>query len=360
MQGQAEIGAVNLREVARWLGSPWPAGSTLSNVKIKGELDWQAPALAFSHVVVQIDGNEGAGSLTLAFGEQRPSITGTLAFKSLEITPYLRARAPDQTSLLPWTTGGDGPLSMSMSHYFDADVRLSAGRLLAHGLSFGRCAATLTLKDGRLLADVAELTLDNGHGSGQLTADFNGPRPQFAISGKLEEVDAGRASAALLGRAALDGQSTVVADLAAAGDFPSDLVRSLNGKITFSLQEGGSLGIDVKGLIGATQSKGIEGWGFATRGQTLVDKLEARLLVRDGVVGSELVEAVAGESVISATGTVSLPSNQVDLRLLLESSPLVSPRTPSLPKRETLTFRGPWAAPTIETLKPVADSANPG
>jgi uncharacterized protein involved in outer membrane biogenesis len=356
LQGQAEISIPSLRQMARWLGAPWPSGPALRDVKIKGELDWQQAGLAFDKTVFHMDGNEATGALALSFSEPRPAVTGTLAFKSFDITPYVTGSSAAQAGTpLSWTASS--PLSMPLSKFFDADVRLSAGHLLVGGMDAGRFAASLTLKEGRLLADVAELTVAGGRTNGQLTADFTGPQPRFALVGRLEDLDAARASNVVLGQTALEGQSTVVADLKAHGGTTLDLMRTASGKLAISLQDGGRLGIDLKGLVTAAQASGVAGWGLATRGHTPLDRLDLKLNVQNGVIASESVEAISGTSTITAWGTVNLLANQVDVRLLLGDPPASSV---PVPRRNSLLLHGPWSAPVIETLKAETVNANPG
>ena len=350
LDGQCMVTAADLRQIARWLGAPWPPGAGLANLKIKGQLDWQGAALAFDRSVFELDGNEATGALTLNFTGVRPSVTGTLALKTLDLTAYIAGQtAAQRLASWSWTWLAGGEISMPLSKHFDADVRLSANHVLAGNLAFGRSAAALSLEDGQLLADIVELDLNGGQGSGQLAADLTGSPPKLALRGKLEEVDAGRATAMIFGRSALQGTATIVADLTATGERVSDLVDSVSGKVGIGLSEGGRLGIDVKSLLGAVQKQDIEGWGLATRGQTWIDRLDAQLLVHNGVVWGDRVQASVGEAVLSATGIIHLPDNRLDVRVLVEpgSASHVPDATSGRP--EVLLLQGDWARPAIRT-----------
>lgn len=345
MQGRIELSMGNVRQTARWLGAPWPPGSGLQDVSVTGEFDWQGQALSFDRATFKMDGNQAAGTLALSFAGPRPALTGTLALQSLDLTPYVPENTDDQiSSLLEWARSNEGRLSAPMGKYLDADIRVSAAQMLVGGVEFGRFAASLSLKQSRLLADIAEIGFDSGRASGQLSADFSGDQPQFALRGRLEEMDASRASTAILGYSAVQGLSTITVDVAAAGDSTSELLNDVRGKITLSLQESGKLGIDVKSLLAAAQKGNVEGWETATSGQTSVDDLEAKLRVDKGIVASELVEATAGDSLLRAIGTISLRSRQMDLRVLLDAVPEAAK---SDVPGDVLVFRGPLAAPSI-------------
>ncbi len=350
LQGQAEVSVSNLRRTARWLGAAWPGGPGLQEMKITGDVDWQAPALAFDKATFQIDGNEATGTLALAFGGPRPNLTGTLAFKSLDLTKYAPQEIKGQfASLLPWLGTDDGEFPAPIGRQLDADVRISAGQVILPGMEMGRFAASVSLKGGRLLADIAEIGVDTGQGSGQVTANLMEPTPQVSVRGRLEGIDAQRATSFLLGHGALHGMSTITLDLTTRGGSTAELLSGLRGKATLSLREGGRIGIDMKSLMAAAQKADIEGWSVATGGQTTIDGLEAKLRVDHGVVASEMVQATTGESLLKAFGTISLVSRQIDLRVLLDAAPAAAARAQALAiPKDTLLLRGPWSAPTIQ------------
>jgi len=344
-QGRMDLAMSNVRQAARWFGAPWPPGPGLQNASIKGDFDWQGQALSFDKAMFRMDGNEATGTLALSFAGPRPTVTGTLALQSLDLSPYAPSSADGQiAALLAWARSDEDSLAAPLGGQLDADIRASAARLLVDGMEFGRFAASVSLKQGRLLADIAEISIEGGRASGQLTMDFSSGQPQLAVRGRLEDIDASRATTALLGHNAVQGLSTITADVAAAGKSVPDLLSALRGKVTLSLNEGGKLGIDVKSLLDAAQKGGVEGWEKATRGQTSVDGLEAKLRFDKGIVASELVEATAGDSLLRAIGTISLRSRQMDLRVLLDAVPEAT--RVDLP-RDVLVFRGPWSAPSI-------------
>ncbi len=345
LQGRMDLAMANVRQTARWLGASWPLGAGLRDASIKGEFEWQGQVISFDRAAFKMDGNAATGTLALSFAGPRPALTGTLALKSLDLSPYVHSK-PDGhvAAFLAWALSEDGSLAAPIGRLLDADIRLSAGDLRAGSMEFGRFAASLSLKKGRLLADVVEISVDGGRASGQVTADFGTDQPQLAIRGRLEDIDASRATTALLGHSALQGLSTITVDITSAGDSIPELMNALKGKVAFSLQEGGKIGIDVKSLLDAAQKGKLEGWEAVTRGQTLVDGLEAKLRVDKGIVASELVEATAGSSLLRAIGTVSLPSRQLDMRLLLDAVPEATKA--NIPN-DVLVFRGPLSAPSI-------------
>ena len=97
---QAELTIPDLRRAARWLGAPLQSGAGFQNFSAKGQLEWVNRSLAFQNAVVQMDGNEASGTLSVNFAGVRPSIDGTLGLKTLDLTRYTGKREAAATPAL--------------------------------------------------------------------------------------------------------------------------------------------------------------------------------------------------------------------------------------------------------------------
>lgn len=338
LQGLADLKADKLRHVARWFGIPVSNGTELQDVRVKGTLDWGAGVLTFSRATVAMDGNEGTGALALDTSKAVPSFDGTLAFDTFDLSRYL-ARGPSLASL--WSLGfgigeDDAP---SVLTRINADMRLSATKTSVPHLQTGRGAVTVALTNGRLQADVAELELEGGTFGGQITADVSGPVPHYKLSGKLENVDAGRSLSGLLHRNPLQGRANISLDLAGSGQDTKSVLGSLSGKAGLTIGEAGRLGLDLRALLYAAQRSSTKGWASAGKGQTALDALDLRMTVVDGVVIADQLNAKSAGLAITGSGRVSVTRQLLDVALQFNNPE----RVPS--SSETLIVTGTWAEP---------------
>lgn len=353
LQGQGEMSVPRVRRLARSLGAYWPTGSGLENLVVNGQIELSSQAIAFEKARVRLDGNEATGALGLALSGERPQLTGTLAFTSLDIMPYLAETRPEEgLSLASLATG---TLSAPLGMHLDADLRLSAGRVKAGPLELGNAATTVTLKSGHLLADLAELAIAGGTGAGQLRADFTGFQPKLSFRGKLSRVELARLGTAMTGHTILQAPATLIADLTATGGKTPELLRTLGGRLSVKSDEAGRIGIDLRGLAAAAeQSEQLLGWMPAAKGSTPFEQLDLRLILRDGVLLTDTAEVVSGDSRWTATGLLNLPASRIDLRVL--QSPLAGavPATPAktgvAARASVLEMRGEWTLPLIKSL----------
>ena len=124
-------------------------------------------------------------------------------------------------------------LSFPILRHIDADVRLSAAKVTikSHGLVLGRGAATIAVRSGKLLADIAELEVHAGKMNAQVTVNSNELLPRYTVRGKIENFDAGSAATALLGSPVITGRSTLSVDLQGVGQTPVELLRRLRQRL---------------------------------------------------------------------------------------------------------------------------------
>jgi AsmA protein len=347
--GQAEVTSVSLRRLARWFSVPIPAAEGLNAASVSGQVNWARRSVAMQNAKVTVDGNEASGALLLNLAGERPLIDGTLAFGALDLAPYVEA-ARSQSYVFDRQTASWSAfdLSFPLIKYVDADLRISAPKVALRNYGLGRGAATITVRSGRLLAELAELELPTGVFSGQITADSGELVPRYALRGKIENLESGSASAWLFGGAVLTGRSTLFLDVEGIGQTPAELRRQLSGKAMLSVPEGGKLQLDLNALRAAAKDNAQTGWRQA-KGQFALEPFEAKALVQNGVVIGEVACARAGGLALGATGRVDLTEQNIDVRLLVKpNAPSDRPlKAADLEDAETIVLRGPWQAPYV-------------
>ena len=359
LSGQAEIATSSLRRAVRAFGIPVPNNEGLNAASIKGQLSWARRIIAVEKAKITIDGNEAAGNLALNLAGERPLFDGTLAFSALDLTPYfeaLRARSfVFDRQRASWSAFD---LTFPVIKHVDADLRISAPKIALKGYGFGRGAATISMRSGKLLADIAELELHSGTASAQITANTNELVPHYALRGKIENFEAAHAGAALLGSALLNGRSTLSLDLSSSGQTPAEVLRGLSGKAALVMGEGARMALDLKALRAAKSGVALA-WAALVKGQTSLDQVEARTTIRDGVLTGDTVLARSGATGISATGSVDLVEGTLDVRLA--TKPNVAADKPLQPDdmrgAQAVTVHGSWQEPSVHSVEAASDVA---
>lgn len=364
---QADLNILKLRAAARWLGSPWPPGPGLRTFHAKGPFEWAAGAATFENARFEIDGNVAKGSLALRLSDNRPRLEGTLAFDSILLDPYIPASAvagglanfTHATSWLPFESrAGDGHPSLITT--LDADLRISAASVMAHGTRLGQGAATVSIDGGRLNADLTEIALASGAtGEGQLKLDMTSSEPKYALRGKFDDLEMSHASEALFGYPIVQGSGSVAASFAGVGAPGQFILERLTGKIDVEVPASSRLGANVPAMLAAARAKPQEGWESG-RGTMAIDGISARFSVADGIFKAESIKAIAGQTRLEASGTINAPSRTLDLTLSV-ADVLADGVLGRLGKDQTheLQMRGAWSHPSIRSGSKSAEAVKP-
>lgn len=363
---QAELTSTDLRATARWLGVNWPSGHGFGPFRAKGQLEWVNRTVAFQNAAIELDENDASGTLSINFAGPRPAVEGTLGLKTLDLTQYLKhaEAAENRSSLLSSIREASG-LAFPLIEAIDADFRISSDSVVLPATTIGRSAATVSLRSGKMLADIAELEFEDGtRGVGQIRIDQSGPDPSYGMQAKFESPDVGHAIQAVFGHPTVQGRGAVIIDLTAAGDSGESLLRSLDGKLSVTLAEGGRIGIDVN-VLTAPESEALPdtAWQEVSSSAISVDKLDARFVVANGILRAQSAEAVSGARALKADGAISLIERRLDMELAVgDVAPSVEASEAAsqvkLQPRSIINMHGPWSSPTIRN-EPAENSSKP-
>jgi AsmA family len=341
LTGATEVDLTVVRQLT-WLSRLLPeslgaTGVLTHNLKAKGALDWSAKSMALSGAKLEIDGSEANGALSLDRRAVRPILAGTLAFQTLDLTRQLPASltggaltsvnpassvtaqsaghltAMAATLLQSW---GPSDLHVPLIAMLDADLRVSADRLVLGPVTLRRTAATVSNHAGKLLADVAAFEFDGGRGAGQVSGNFTSPTMQVGLRCRLDNLDAVRATTALFGTPFIEGRGIVTLDLTGAGKSLNDVVQNAQGRITTGIPEGGRLSVDLRGLAAASEKRSIEGWSAGGRDQMAFDGMSATFTLANGVLkADDKSQATIRDDIIKLSGTIDMPSSRLVYRV---------------------------------------------
>lgn len=312
----------DLRKLAQWVGLDLGTGGGLGKFEARGPFEFSPSAIAFTDASLSLDGNEATGTFTYKWGDRsRPEIDGTIAFKSFDIAPFfastsragtsLPARIADYLSLSPNQTS-----AVLLADQIDADLRISAATVSAGATRFGRGAASLSLKNGVLLTDLAELEMSNGaRCGGQFGLQVVAGVPLYSLRGKIETIDLAVLTSALWSHSVLSGTGDVTVDLKANGRDASQIIATMNGKAGVRQSGSGQIELDMRTLAATARAQPQKGWGGAIRGQTAIQGLQADFTMENGRLVAEQVAARAGDATLSTEGSLDFRDKIGDLKI---------------------------------------------
>lgn len=350
----SELKLTDLGEAARWLGLGWPARSAIEAFSGVGLIDWSAGVLVFQDAVFNFDENRATGAMTFNYQSPRPQVDGTLAFDRLDLSRLFAAETGEGESLiettvrhssswLPLGLGSQGEgLALPLLREVDADLRLSAENVNIGSMTFGRSAAAVSLRDGKMLADLAELEFEGGgQGTVQFSLDSGIPLPELIVRGRLEGFEVGTLTTALFGEPVLSGRGEVLIDLKAQGEQYSDLIGSLSGRLEAKIPDGAALTVDLSKLIAQSGVGSTVGWE-ASAGLTTLSDFDIKLSLSDGLARAETFSAKIGAQRLLGSGAVNVAARSLDANLWIGADTSMG---------DLVHIEGDWHAPGISVTR---------
>ena len=282
------------------------------------------------------------GAVTLTRTAKRTAVEGTLAFKRLNLTPYIVTTVVERTLLAPIFAATKPPAISSLLDNLDADLRISGDALIIPGIETGQGAVAITLKNGKLLAEIAELAIEDGVFKGQVAVERGGIGPRYALNGKLDGVEAGRLLQRSLGRSPLQGRADATMSLVTMGDTVDELLMGLGGKAKIVMRDGSRLGMDLRTAIQSAKRAELHGWQAVGTAVTGLDTFSIAIDVQHGVVHATIADAKSGSSTLFGSGYVDLHGQALEFSLGLKAAD-PSPRVAA--SSDALRLSGPWRSP---------------
>ncbi len=335
--GKIRLTSSDLPHVLHWLGAGEPRQRSPRTFSVTGDFSWIGKKLAFEAANFQLDDNSADGALTLMLSGKRPLIEGTLAFKNLDLAPYLAqgGKAPSGKSPKKSKSVAKGGVRLAIQrlmgllapyHTTDMDIRISAANVHFPPLNAETAAFSLTSKSRRLTLNVAEVTLAKGSLSGTIVVQPTKASYRYAIKAQVTGLDLSTLADELVQSTfPLSGKIDAKLDLVLEGgpnQAPAQWLLGLEGNVTGKLGEGGLLPFDFRPLFSApvmsleAPAKPVRLAEMPVTRLSYVLKLQQGKLVMDPVV----LDTEAGR--LTGGIALSLVTREISGRLFLSSEPV--------------------------------------
>lgn len=348
VDGKLALSSPSMKRLIEWVRGGTMPGGTIGSIALSSKVSG-GKRLKFENAELTFDGNSGMGVLDMTFDQSPPGITGTLAFKTIDLQSFLSAFTP-----LPAAPSDAGKVSQtSFTNGFNLDLRLSATSAAVDTVALAGVAATAQVKDGLAAFDISDATAFGG------TVQF-GMRVDREIGGDLFELRAtaknieGRQVAAKLGMDRLIPHARGSLSLILKGSGPGweSVLENARGSISASFGKGTVPGLDLDAFLSRNASGGFFALSQVQDGSLPVDSIELKATLSDGIARIDKAEAVSGKRTISLGGLIPLVGRGIALSGTVTpaadgekadgtpaaffvggswSAPFISPAVPGLP-----------------------------
>lgn len=321
--GPVRIEAPDLPALAALVGAELADAPGFDSLSLSGDIDGDTSLMRLSNAAISFDQIEAEGALNLDWTGVRPKASGVLSTESLDLRPYMPPPAEGAEGFPEWS---EAPMDFSSLRNIDADLDISTNAIFLNDMQAGESRLLLTIDNGRMTAEIPELTMYGGQGSGQLVLNARRATPSFSGNFDMGAVQAQPFSADLFKHDNLLGLGSFNFNFTANGASQAAIMASMDGGGGFDLADGALKGVNIAGIARAAaqlQSGGLNPAALASavaqaRGpsqQTDFTEFLSNFTMDNGVVTAPTISMSGPFMAMNGNGSINLPSQTLDLRL---------------------------------------------
>ena len=207
----------------------------------------------------------------------------------------------------------------------DADFDISTNAIYVNDLEFGESRLKLTIDAGRMTAEIPELAMYGGQGSGRLVVNARGATPSFAGNFDVDALKAQPFAKDVLKNDNLLGIGAFKLNFTASGASQAAIMRSVSGSGGFDLADGAIKGVNIAGLVraageltqgfnpAALQSAIAEARGPTQ--QTDFSEFLSDFSITNGLIDAPTISLTGPYLTMNGQGTVNLAEQTINLSL---------------------------------------------
>ena len=292
---------------------------------LKGQADGDTSSARIRNAAITFDAIDAAGDLGLTWSGARPKADGTLQIPTLDLRPYLPTPADDTSGFPDWS---DAPMDFASLRNIDARLDISAGSVRLHGVQTSKGRMAIMIDNGRLTADIPQLALYNGSGSGRMVVNARRNTPSFAGVFNFTAIDAQPLAIDFLKNDRLLGIGALQFEFTASGASQSAIMSSVDGKGGFDLDDGAIKGLNLVKMVNAARTAYGGGkvdpaaiasavsQARAPDDVTEYSKFLAAFNIQNGLISAPTIKLNGPYLTMTGFGEVNLPAQTIDLQLL--------------------------------------------
>lgn len=327
LQGTLELDVPSLRELAAWTGNPLDLpGEGLGPFNVAGKLEMTGAKIALTEARLKLDEINGEGLFSVDATGAKPMIKAELIVDQLNVNPYLPPEqapaASGQGAGGAGSGGGDAgsagggewsdePIDVAGLGAANADLTFKAGGIQYRNVKIGQSSLTVVLQDSKLTADLAEMQLYEGSGTGTVVLDGSSGTPAVALNFDLANFQAGPFLEDLAEFDRILGTAESKISVTGSGASQRELISNLSGNGSVTFRDGAIRGINIAAFMRNLSTAALE-QSFDDAETTDFAELSGTFTIEQGIVTNNDLSMVAPLVRMTGEGKVPLPERTVD------------------------------------------------
>jgi len=309
-EGQGKFLAPSLRRFLEWTDAQAAGAAPSGSLGFESSIKGNAELVRFEDATVLVNDIPGRGVIDLALGGDRPAVSGTLAFGSLDLQPFLSGSTPLESS----AGHGRGLIDSQFASRLRLDLRLSASSVTFNQIVLTDVAATAQLSEQAAAFDISDASAFGGNiqAGMRFQRDANGTGVEMRLL--ASEIDGGAfgAAAGMSGLVPI-GSGNVSVILGGPGSAWEQILANASGSISASFGPGALSSFDLGRFLELARQGGFFSLGDVQRGTLPIEGAELKASVAGGVARIEKAEARWPNMRLQLNGIISYQGRGVAL-----------------------------------------------
>jgi AsmA protein len=364
LDGKLKLSAPSLRALAEWLGRPLPSKGDADTATLSATIKAGQERVALSDIDAGVGDTRISGILDFDTSGPRRRLSGYLQVSELDVGRLLLRPGRSRGDPAPPTGDAvqasgdkgdkghdwsDDPINVSLLGVGDADLGISAGRLVYKDLKTGPSRLLLSLDKGVAKVALDEFELYGGRGQGVLTLDASSEVLATGAHLQLRDVALRPLLTDALGFTWLEGRGTIALSLAGQGGSERQIVEGLNGKAEMTGTDGAIVGLDVGKVLRSLQSARLPNLTPSAGERTPFSELAATFIITNGVAANENMKLVGTHLQLNGEGRLDLGPRHIDYTVRTRIGGTPEPGAPiKVGSIEVpISIVGPWEKPSL-------------
>ncbi len=328
-EGAFSLSSPSLSESLHWVGLSSDASYSLRATaddafSIETNVSATPLRIKLSDIVLNLNNMPAKGAAEIGFGKQRPVVTGTLAFQTLNAVSFFHTVTTLVTKVSEdeeaknyggYRYAPPRMIDTRLLNSADLDIRLSAQNASIGAAQMTGLAAALQIRDGQAIFDIGDAKAFKGsiQTSIKLSQTEDG-HDNIGVRLNAANIDSAAFLTALgLNDPILSGQGNLSVTAETSPQNLQSMLRNARGQISFTLNNGRMLGFDLNDFIAKMKSEGF--FALQRRDKVSLDfkRLDVKASLGDGVATLETTKAETMQGALSLTGIIPLTDRSLAL-----------------------------------------------
>lgn len=359
-EGTLSLTSPSLRRTLEWSKMASIPGAPIGSFALDASVSGSANRVKLDGMTATLNDNPAQGGIEIVLNEGAPSITGTLAFETLDLHSVFSGFMP----LPNGSADTDAVIDTAFLKQLNLDLRLSTQKATLGSVNLSKVAATAQIRNGRAIFDIGEASAFDGSvaASFQLADEGDGATlGELRLNG-TDVNSTAIASLLRLGNRFELGKGMVSLVLRGPISRWSSAMANAKGTLTMRFGEGQIRSIDLNSLLSKAKTDRFFSLNEKTDAWLAFDRLEIKANITDGVAALEAAQIQNKSGTLNFAGIVTLIGRSLaltgDFATPVPAAAPAEGTAPDAPKPEP-TFNhtrffigGSWDNPFISPIIP--------